>query len=82
MFFALLLILFGLTLLIYKLFKPKTPNKYIAEHEKKIKDDAIYNEYLEWCKIMGENPADKNGFDELQMKEYMHYKKLMKYGIK
>lgn len=56
-------------------------NKYIADHEKKIIDDHKYDEYLEWCKIKGEIPVDKIGFDEHRMKEYMMYKKLLKFGI-
>lgn len=56
-------------------------NKYIIEHEKKIEDDKIYEEYLEWCKFKGEIPVDKVGFDEHRMKEFQMYKKLLKHGI-
>lgn len=57
-------------------------NKYIAEHEKKLIDDQEYNEYLEWCKEKGEIAVDKEGYDEHRMKEYLMYKKLLKFGIK
>lgn len=56
-------------------------NKYIIDHEKKIEDDKIYDEYLEWCKIKGELPVEKNGFDKHRMEEYYLYKKIMKHGI-
>lgn len=57
-------------------------NKYIEIHEKKIIDDKEYNEYLEWCKMKGEIAVDKEGFDEHRMKEYLMYRKLIKFGIK
>ncbi len=56
-------------------------NKYIIDHEKKLIDDAVYDEYLDWCKFKGEVAVDKNGFDEHRMKEYHLYKKLLKHGI-
>lgn len=56
-------------------------NKYIIEYENKMKDDAVYAEYLEWCKFKGEIPVDKVGFDEHRMKEFQMYKKLLKHGI-
>lgn len=56
-------------------------NKYIIEHEKKIEDDKIYEEYIEWCKFKGESPVDKEGYDEHRMKEFQMYKKLIKHGI-
>ena len=63
--------------------RPVAPkNKYIEIHEKKIIDDTMYNDYLEWCKAKGEIAVDKEGYDEHRMKEYMMYKKLMKFGIK
>lgn len=92
MFFAVVLVLFAIVILVRLLTKRKPvvaksegetlKNKYIIDHEKKLKDDADYEEYLEWCKFKGELPADREGFDEYDMKEYQHYKKLMKYGIK
>lgn len=57
-------------------------NKYIEIHEKKILDDKEYDEYLEWCKMKGEIAVDKEGYDEHRMKEYLMYRKLIKYGIK
>lgn len=57
-------------------------NKYIIIHEKKIHDDAVYEEYIDWCKFKGESPVDKEGFDEHRMKEYLLYKKLLKHGIR
>lgn len=67
-------------------FAPKTEgevfgNKYIIEHENKMKDDDEYEEYLEWCKFKGEIPVDKVGFDVHRMKEFQMYKKLLKHGI-
>lgn len=56
-------------------------NKYIEIHEKKLADDNEYNEYLEWCKMKGEIAVDKEGYDEHRMKEYLMYRKLIKYGI-
>lgn len=56
-------------------------NKYILIHEQKLKDDAVYDEYLDWCKFKGESPVDKEGFDEHRMKEYQLYKQLVKHGI-
>jgi len=92
MFFAVVLVLFAIVILVRLLTKRKPvvtksegetlKNRYIIDHEKKLKDDADYEEYLEWCKFKGELPADREGFDEYDMKEYQHYKKLMKYGIK
>lgn len=57
-------------------------NKYIIEHEQKMIDDTVYEEYLEWCKFKGEVPAEKNGFDKHRMEEYHLYKRLLKHGIK
>ena len=56
-------------------------NKYIIEHEKKLIDDAVYEEYLDWCKLKGEMPVDKEGYNEHRMKEFQMYKKLLKHGI-
>lgn len=57
-------------------------NRYIEIHEKKLVDDNEYTEYLEWCKMKGEIAVDKEGYDEHRMKEYLMYRKLIKYGIK
>ncbi|MDV4026131.1 hypothetical protein CMT52_17505 [Elizabethkingia anophelis] len=56
-------------------------NKYIIEHEKKMLDDKEYEQYLEWCKIKGEVPSEKVGFDKHRMEEYHLYKNLLKNGI-
>ena len=92
MFFAVVLVLLGVILLVRLLTERKPVasksegetlgNKYIIDHERKLKNDKEYAEYLDWCKFKGELPAEKEGFDEHQMKEYQLYKKLMKYGIK
>ena len=94
MILAFLLVGFGFFLLIKVVTKKKKPlvftpmtegqvlnNTYIIQHEQKIKDDAVYDEYLDWCKFKGELPVDKIGFDEYRMKEYQLYKKLLKSGI-
>lgn len=47
----------------------KTKNKYIQMHQKKMHDDAMYNQYLEFCKMHGELPMEKEGFFELREKE-------------
>ncbi|MDO5616788.1 MAG: hypothetical protein Q4G16_11395 [Cruoricaptor ignavus] len=97
MFLALILVGFGVFLILktfYTLFfkKPKPvikpsegeilENKYIINHEKKLKNDAEYYEYLDWCKLKRKSPVDKECFDEYEMKEYQMYKKLRKHGIK
>jgi hypothetical protein len=56
-------------------------NKYIIEHEKKMLDDKEYEEYIEWCKIKGEIPVEKEGYDKHRMEEYHLYKNLIKNGI-
>ena len=94
MFLAAVLVLVGVFLLLKLFLSKKKPienkplsegeilkNKYIINHEKKMNDDAEYDEYLEWCKVKGELAADKEGFDEYRMKEYHLYKKLLKSGI-
>lgn len=93
MFLAVFLILLGIFFIIKKEVsknkKEKTAlsegevlqNRYIQNHEQKLKDDAEYEEYLEWCKMKGELAVDKDGFDEHRMKEFLMYKKLMKSGI-
>lgn len=71
---AVFLVLVGLVLWIRQLKDARKPkderNKYIVEHEKKLKDDAVYDEYMEWCKFHGELPMEKAGFDELRQKEW------------
>lgn len=92
MILAFLLFGFGFFLLVKTAFRKKKSdviltegqvlkNKYIIEHEKKMKDDAVYDEYLEWCKLKGELPVEKEGYDEHRMKEYQLYRKLIKSGI-
>lgn len=53
-------------------------NPYILEHERKIIDDEIYEEYVEWCKFRGELPVDKKGFDEHRTKEWKLQNKIKK----
>ena len=94
MIIAFFLIIIGVFFLFKSAFSKKKPienkilsegetlkNKYIMNHEKKIKDDAEYDEYLEWCKFKGELAVDKEGFNEYRMHEYQLYKKLLKHGI-
>ncbi len=88
MFLEFILFIFGIYLIAKVVFSKKKAvvskkieNKYIANHEAKLKDDEEYQEYLEWCKMKGELAADKEGFDEYRMKEYQLYKKLIKHGI-
>lgn len=47
----------------------KRNNHYIRTHQKKMRDDYLYEEYLEFCKNNGELPMEKSGFRELRMKE-------------
>ena len=44
-------------------------------------DDKEYEEYIEWCKIKGEIPVEKEGYDKHRMEEYHLYKNLIKNGI-
>ncbi|MDV4023888.1 hypothetical protein CMT52_06020 [Elizabethkingia anophelis] len=93
MFIAFILIVLGIVLLVRStISKPKErkqilsegevlKNKYIIEHEKKMLDDKEYEQYLEWCKIKGEVPSEKVGFDKHRMEEYHLYKNLLKNGI-
>lgn len=88
MFLGFILFIFGIYLLTRVIFgkkkviePSKVENIYIAKHEKKLKDDEAYEEYLEWCKMKGELAEDKEGFDEYRMREYQLYKKLIKHGF-
>lgn len=85
MFIVSILFFIGIFFFLKSLFQPKKrevlKNTYIENHEKKLKDDKDYNEYLEWCKMKGEMALEKEGYDEYRMKEYHLYKKLMKHGI-
>jgi hypothetical protein len=47
-----------------------------------MKDDEIYNEYLEFCKRNAEIPLNKVGFDDLRLNEWKAKRKLNKYGFK
>lgn len=49
--------------------KKAVVNPYIDQHQKKMNDDKLYDEYLEFCKKNGELPMEKSGFQELRMKE-------------
>ena len=57
-------------------------NPYIERHLDKMKDDEIYNEYLEFCKQNAEIPLNKVGFDDLRLNEWKAKRKLNKYGFK
>lgn len=61
--------------------KPRIENQYIARHEQKLADDSEYEEYIKWCRLKGEIPQPKEGFDLHRMEEYHLYKKLLKEGI-
>lgn len=56
----------------------KLINPYIIEHERKVIDDEIYEEYEKWCIFHGELPMEKKGFDELRIKEWELNKKVRK----
>lgn len=56
----------------------KLINPYIIEHERKVIDDDIYDEYIDWCKFHGELPMEKKGFDELRIKEWELSRKVRK----
>lgn len=49
--------------------KKSNVNPYIETHQKKMNDDKLYEEYIEFCKKNGELPMEKSGFQELRMKE-------------
>ena len=80
------LVVIGLILWIKRLEnarKPKTEgekmaNPYIIEHERKLIDDGIYQEYVDWCMFHGELPMEKKGFDEIRMKEWELRRKVNK----
>lgn len=55
-----------------------TKNRYIIEHEKKMKDDNEYEEYLSWCKKYGELPLSKSGFDAYRINEWKFNEKIKK----
>ena len=46
-------------------------NPYIERHLDKMKDDEIYNEYLDFCKQNAEIPLNKVGFDDLRLNEWL-----------
>ena len=76
--FGFILVVIGLILWVKRLNnarKPKTEgekmaNPYVIEHERKMIDDSVYQEYMDWCKFHGELPMEKKGFDEIRMKEW------------
>lgn len=55
-----------------------TDNRYILYHEKKMADDAAYEEYVEWCKFHGETPMNKEGFGLIRSEEWKIEEKLRK----
>lgn len=56
--------------------KKNNVNPYIDQHQKKMNDDRLYGEYLEFCKKNGELPMEKSGFKELRMKEEKQREKI------
>lgn len=84
------LVLIGLTLWVRRLIDAekerkrvksegeKMLNPYVIEHERKMIDDSVYEEYIEWCKFHGELPMEKKGFDEIRMKEWELRRKVNK----
>ncbi len=56
--------------------KKRKVNPYIDVHQKKMNDDKMYDEYLEFCKSNGELPMEKSGFQELRMKEEKQRQKI------
>jgi hypothetical protein len=78
---AVLLILWGIGVLIYNMFKKpdkERSNHYINVHAKKLKDDKLYKEYIDWCFKQGEAPMDKKGFDSIRDKEQKIYELMNK----
>lgn len=51
-------------------------NPYIDQHQKKMNDDQLYSEYLEFCKKNNETAMEKKGFDELRKKDEAHQNRL------
>ena len=51
-------------------------NPYILDHERKMEDDKIYDEYLDWCKFHGELPSDRKGFDEFRLREWRYRQRI------
>ncbi|MDQ1160895.1 hypothetical protein QE422_001263 [Chryseobacterium sp. SORGH_AS 447] len=49
--------------------KQRFANPYIDAHREKMRDDKLYNDYLEFCKLHGELPMDKKGFRDLRSRE-------------
>lgn len=48
----------------------KSNNPYIQKHNKKLQNDAQYNNYLRWCQKNGEIPMNKEIFiKEVEDKE-------------
>lgn len=61
--------------------KKSNVNPYIETHQKKMNDDKLYNEYLEFCKKNNETAMEKKGFEELRKKDEAHQQR-MKYILK
>ena len=93
MFISFALIFFGTCILLKLIFRskkrveetveisPDPVNKYIKNHEEKLKDDKDYEDYIQWCMIKGEIAVEQEGYDVYRMQEYLHYKRLMKHGL-
>ncbi|MBE4949903.1 hypothetical protein [Chryseobacterium culicis] len=56
--------------------KKNTVNPYIDLHQKKMDDDKLYADYIEFCKKNGELPMEKSGYQELRMKEEKQREKI------
>lgn len=51
-------------------------NHYIEEHKKKMDDDRLYNEYLNFCRENNEVAMDRKGFEDLRRNEVAFNKKM------
>lgn len=63
------------------LFQKHPNNSYVQSHQKKIKDDNQYQQYLEWCKEKGQVAMNKKGFEEIRNNEKALFEKFNQIGI-
>ena len=63
------------------LFRKHSNNSYVLSHQKKIKDDIKYQQYLEWCKEKGQVAMNKKGFEEIRNNEKALVDRFNKIGI-
>ncbi len=80
-FLALILFVCGIALMISNR-KASKRNPYVEEHQRKMKDDILYKNYLNWCEENGQLPVDKIGFDKIRGKEKALFEPLERMGIK